>query len=118
MDYMIHTTPSPLMFLCIPCNLVRYIPYFLLDSHLCPPDAVLGATPQPQILPFLRRRVPLAEVHCSILENPHIVHANEIGQRGTGVRPVLGGVEASGIALGGKEKSRFQMHGLEVISLT
>jgi len=45
-----------------------------------------------------RRRVPLAEVYCSISEKFLIVYANEIGQSSVEVMLAYGGVEVGEVA--------------------
>ena len=45
-----------------------------------------------------RRRVPLAEVCCSVSQNFRIVYANEIGQSSVEVVLACGGVGVGGVA--------------------
>ena len=44
-----------------------------------------------------RRRVPLAEIYCSISENFHIVYTNKTGELSVGMTPACGGVEVGGV---------------------
>ena len=78
-----------------------------------------------------RRRVPLAEVCCSVSQNFRIVYANEIGQSSVEVVLACGGVGVGGVATlpaavarkigrASNEKVRApwsQMRGLKTISM-
>ena len=44
------------------------------------------------------RRVPLAEIYCSIYENFHIVYTDKTGESSVRVTPACGGVEIGGVA--------------------
>jgi len=54
--------------------------------------------PRTRDLNIRRRRVPLAEIYCSIYENLHIVYTNKTGEPSVGVTPACGGVEVGGVA--------------------
>ena len=52
--------------------------------------------PRTKNLNIRRRRVPLAEIYCSISENLYIVYMNKAGGSSVGVTPACGGVEVGG----------------------
>ena len=54
--------------------------------------------PRTRDLNIRRRRVPLAEIYCSISENFHIVYTDKTGELSVGVTPACGGVEVGGVA--------------------
>ena len=54
--------------------------------------------PRTRDLNIRRRRVPLAEIYCSISENFHIVYMNKTGEPSVRVTPACSGVEVGGVA--------------------
>jgi len=69
-----------------------------VQQNLIDPSGCEWATvPRTRDLNILRRRVPLAEIYCSISENFHIVYTNKTGESSVGMTPMWW-VEVGGVA--------------------